>query len=298
MSLETKMPETNTLETVSLGPLGVEITGIDLRDELTEDDLAALRRTVSEEGLVLIREQPLSPPAQVALGRRFGTLEALSTDGGEIDTKTIAIANVDEDGAILGDDSAMLRLLSINEGWHTDSSFRDVPASFSLFSAVTVPKRGGDTFFASQHLGWDALSSDEQAALYGLRGIHDYPAAYRSRGFEMSDVTNFEMPRQVHPIARRHPETGRTGLYMTEHMSGIEGLSDHDGSSLLAKLLGACTHPERIYRHHWSVGDLIIWDNRSMLHRAQGFEPGFPRVMRHVRVAGNEPTIAAVSSAK
>ena len=293
MSLEPK-----TLETKALGALGVEITGIDLRDELTIDDLATLRRIVSEEGLVLIREQPLSRPAQVALGRRFGTLEALSTDNGEIDTKTIAIANVDEDGTILGDDSAMMQMLSINEGWHTDSSFRDVPASFSLFSAVTVPKRGGDTFFASLHLGWDALSSNEQAALYGLRGIHDYVAAYRSRGFEMSDVTDFEMPTRVHPIARRHPETGRTGLYITEHMSGIEGMSDEDSSALLAKLLGACTHPERIYRHRWTVGDMIIWDNRSMLHRAQGFESDCPRVMCHVRVAGDERVVAAVSSAE
>jgi taurine dioxygenase len=184
-------------------------------------------------------------------------------------------------------------MLSITVDWHTDSSFREVPAAFSFLSAATVPKQGGGTFFASLQKGWDALSPDEQSTLYGLDGIHDYPAAYRSRGVDMSDIPGFEMPMRIHPIVRRHPETGRTGLFITEHMSAVEGLSEDESSELLAKLLGVCIHPERIYRHRWSVGDLIIWDNRSMIHRAQGCESRYPRVMHHVRVAGSEPAIAA-----
>ncbi len=283
-----------SFETKSLGPLGVEIISIDVRDELLEDDLAALRRVVLDEGLVLFREQPLDSRAQIELGRRFGALEVLSLDGESFDEKSIVLANVDESGKSLAQDSEMIRMLTINEGWHTDSSFREVPASFSFLSAVIVPKQGGNTFFASLQKGWDALSPDEQSTLYGLDGIHDYPAAYHRRGVDMSNVAGFEMPRRIHPIVRRHPETGRTGLYLTEHMSGIEGLPDDESSELLAKLLGACTHPERIYRHRWSVGDLIIWDNRSMLHRAQPLESRYPRVMHHVRIAGSEPAIAAV----
>jgi taurine dioxygenase len=109
----------------------------------------------------------------------------------------------------------------------------------------------------------------------------------------MSDVSGFDLPPRTHPIVRRHPETGRTGLFITEHMSGIEGLPEDESRQLLAKLLGVCTSPERIYRHHWSVGDLIIWDNRSTIHRAQGCENRYPRVMHHVRIAGSEPAIAA-----
>ena len=283
-----------SIETKSLGPLGVEITSFDVREELSEADLAGLRRMVLEEGLVLFREQPLDARAQIELGRRFGTLEVLTLDSETFDEKSIVLANVDESGKSLAQDSQTMRMLTINEGWHTDSSFRDIPAAFSLLSAMTVPEHGGDTFFASLQKGWDALSPDEQSALYGLNGIHDYPAAYRSRGVDMSDTPGFEMPMRVHPIARRHPETGRTGLYMTEHMSGIKGQSDDESNELLTKLLGVCTHPERIYRHRWSVGDLIIWDNRSMLHRAQPLESRYPRIMHHVRVAGSEPAIAAI----
>ncbi len=283
-----------SFESKSLGPLGVEITGFDIRDELSEHDVAALRRIVLEEGLVLFREQPLEARAQIELGRHFGDLEFLTMDGDSFDEKSIVFANVDESGKTLPLDSEKMRLLTINESWHTDSSFREVPAAFSFLAAVTVPEQGGDTFFASLQLGWDALSPEEQSTLYGLNGIHDYPAAYRSRGIDMSNVSGFEMPTRIHPIVRRHPETGRTGLYMTEHMSGIEGLSEDEGSNLLAKLLGLCTQSERIYRHAWHVGDLVIWDNRCMLHRAQGFEISYPRVMRHVRIAGSEPAIAAI----
>ncbi len=280
-------------ETRSLGPLGIEITSIDVRDELSENDLAALRRVVLEEGLVLFREQPLDGSAQVELARRFGALEVLSLNSGAFDEKSIVLANVDESGKSLAPDGERMRTLAINDGWHTDSSFREVPASFALLSAVTVPEQGGDTLFASLQKGWDALSSDEQSALYGLDGIHDYLAAYRSRGIDMSDVSGFDLPPRTHPIVRRHPETGRTGLFITEHMNGVEGLPEDESSELLAKLIGVCTQPERIYRHRWSVGDLLIWDNRSTIHRAQGCESRTPRVMHHVRVAGSEPAIAA-----
>jgi len=282
-------------KTKSLGPVGVEVTNVDIRDELLEDDLATLRGLVLEEGLVLFREQPLGGRSQIELGRRFGALERLALDGESFDEKSIVLANVDENGQNLSEDDQKMRMLSITEDWHTDSSFREVPAAFSLLSAVTVPEQGGDTFFASLQKGWDALSPDEQSRLYGLDGIHDYPSAYRNRGIEMADIAGFEMPIRIHPIVRRHPETGRTGLFLTQHMNAIEGLSEDEGSELVVKLLETCTHPERIYRHSWSVGDLIIWDNRSMLHRAQPLPDRTPRVMHHVRVAGSEPAIAAAA---
>jgi alpha-ketoglutarate-dependent taurine dioxygenase len=276
-----------------LGALGVEVLGLDLRDGVSDADWQALRELVMEEGLVLFRDQPMEARTQIELGQRFGELENTSVDGGPMDESQFLLSNVDERRQMLASDDVMMQLVAINEGWHTDSSFRELPASFSLFSAVTVPEEGGDTIFASMQLGWDSLSEAEQSELYGLRALHDYNQAYAIRDVDVSDVFGGEAPSASHPIVRRHPETGRTGLFISEHVFAIEGMPAEEGRALSRRLLLACVDPSRVYRHHWSVGDVLIWDNRSMLHRAQGFDSKHPRVMRHVRVAGSEPAIAA-----
>lgn len=285
------------LETKRLGPVGVELLGIDLCDEISDDAITELRRTVTHEGLVLIRNQPIEPERHVALGQRFGTIEQLDVDREGQEPSMVVIGNVDQEGRVFPDDDPRMKLISINEGWHTDSTFREIPASFSIFSAVVVPERGGDTFYASLHNAWDALSPDEQAKLYGLRGIHDYTAAYRRRGNEEGGIVGFDGPQRTHPLVRDHPETGRTGLFISEHMAGIEGWPEAEGQALAEKLIALATSDERVYRHPWAVGDLAIWDNRCMLHRAQGFDQRFPRRMHHVRVGGNELPIAATGPA-
>jgi len=282
-----------SLESKRLGPLGVEVLGLDLRESISETDWQALRDLVMREGLVLFRDQPMDAERQIALGCRFGELENTTIDGGPVDESKTLLTNVDVDGNILADDHVMMQLLAINEGWHTDSSFRDIPASFSLFSGVTVPEEGGDTFFASFQLGWDALPEDEREKLLGLRALHDYNEAYATREVDMTGVFGGAAPCGTHPIVRRHPETGRTGLFVSEHVFGIEGMPSDEAKALNRRLVDICIDPARVYHHHWSLGDLLIWDNRSMLHRAQGFDPQHPRVMRHVRVAGSEAAIAA-----
>jgi len=282
-----------SLERRPLGPLGVEVVGLDLREPIPDAQWRALRELVMAEGLVVFRDQPMSPEHQIELGRRFGPLENTSLEDGPMDVSKIELSNVDECGRLLPEDDVRMQLVAVNEGWHTDGSFSQIPASFSLFAAVTVPPQGGDTFYASQQLGWEALPAAERAGLFGLRGRHDYDRAYAVRDLEMQEVFSGPAPSSVHPLVRRHPETGRTGLFISEHLYEIEGLPEEESRALLLRLLEVCTDPARVYRHRWSVGDLLIWDNRSMLHRAQGFDPGHARVMRHVRVAGSEETLAA-----
>jgi alpha-ketoglutarate-dependent 2,4-dichlorophenoxyacetate dioxygenase len=284
-----------SLRSRRLGPLGVEVTNLDLRGEVPEPAWQALRALVMEEGLVLFRDQPMDAHLQLELGRRFGELENTSLDEGPMDESKILLANVDEAGQMLAEDDVRMQLVAINEGWHTDSSFRDIPASFSLFSAVTVPEQGGDTFFASLQRGWDALPEEEQRELFGLSAHHDYDQAYATRDVDVKDVFGGSAPGGVHPVVRRHPETGRTGLFISEHVFAIDGIPDNEAKALNRRLLDVCADPTRIYRHRWSVGDLLIWDNRSMLHRAEGFEANQPRVMRHVRVAGDEAAIPATA---
>ena len=295
----------------SLGPVGIEVSGFDLKRATSESEsgaeaFPALREHVVAEGLVIFRDQTLLPAAHIALGQRFGTLESLRVEGDEAsgtkepaalgmdDPALIVIGNLDSEGETFADEDPRMKLMAINEGWHTDSSFRECPASFSIFAAVTLPPVGGDTFFASLHRGWEALAPEEQEKLYGRMGVHDYDAAYRLRGNTSGNVVGFNMPAVEHPLVRAHPETGRSGLYVSEHVAGVAGMNSSEALPVLDHLIEVTTHPRRVYRHRWMPGDVAIWDNRSMLHRAQGFDSRHPRVMHHVRVAGSELPIAAV----
>lgn len=280
-------------EVEPLAPLGAEIRGLALDAGISDSTLAELRRAVVGHGLVVLRDQFLAPDVHVALGRRFGEPERGGFNEESPDPDLIVIANRGADGRIFADDDVRMRLVAINEGWHTDSSFRPIPASFSLFSAVVAPPEGGDTFYASLRHAWESLDTEEQQSLRGLVGIHDYAAAFRRFGSRIDGNPIFDLPPVSHPLVRRHPESGETLLYTSEHVFGIEGMSDAEARPLLARLLAHVTRPEYVYRHSWREGDLAIWDNRSMLHRAQGFDARFARVMHHVRIAGTEPVIAA-----
>ena len=167
-----------------------------------------------------------------------------------------------------------------------------MPASFGLFTAVVAPAEGGDTLFASMRRGWEELDAPTRNELYGLYAIHDYATVFRALIGEAPVFLEDGAPR-THPIVREHPETGRLGLYITNHARGIVGLPEAEGRAKIEALLAWCTRAGRVYRHHWQVGDLIIWDNRSMLHRTQGFDERYPRLLHQVRIAGDEPPIAA-----
>lgn len=279
-------------DVLPLDPIGVEIRGLDLARGLDDATLAALRRTIVAEGLVVLHDQALTPAQHVALGRRFGVPERGAFNEDTPDPDLILLTNRDRDGRLLPPDDVRMRLVAINEGWHTDSSFRPIPASFSLFAAVVVPPVGGDTFFASLRLAWEALSRDEQASIRGLVGLHDYEKAFARFASTIPGNPVFSLPVVKHPLVRRHPESGETTLFTSEHVMGIDGMSDAEAKPILDRLLRVAIAPERVYRHHFQVGDLVIWDNRSMIHRAQGFDPEHVRVMHHVRIAGTEPAIA------
>lgn len=276
-----------------IDPIGAEIRGLELARGLDDSEFDRLRRSVVEHGVVVLRNQPLTPAQHVALGRRFGVPERGAFNEDTPDPDLILLTNRGRDGHMLSPDDVRLRLVAINEGWHTDSSFREIPASFSLFAAIVVPPVGGDTFFADLRLAWEALSPREQASLRGLVGIHDYAKAFARFGSTIPGNPVFDLPPVGHPLVRRHPESGETTLYTSEHVMGIEGLPDEAAQPILDRLLEVATAPERVYRHRFHAFDLVIWDNRQMIHRAQGFDPAHARVMHHVRIAGSERVEAA-----
>ena len=134
---------------------------------------------------------------------------------------------------------------------------------------------------------------DAGVPLYVERCENDYQKAFRRFGSTVPGNPIFDLPVVKHPLVRRHPESGETTLFTSEHVMGIEGLSDEAARPILERLLRVAIAPERVYRHHFRVGDLVIWDNRHMIHRAQGFDQEHVRVMHHVRIAGTQPVLAA-----
>jgi alpha-ketoglutarate-dependent 2,4-dichlorophenoxyacetate dioxygenase len=266
-----------------LSPIGAELHALDLR-ELDDEMFPRLRAALLEHGVLVLRGQTLDDARHVALARRFGVLEALGRETGAQHPELIPISNRAPDGRVLPRSDAAMLGLAVNEQWHTDSSFRKVPSTVSVFRAEVVPAEGGDTCYASLRAGWLALSEREQAELEPLRLVHDYARSWDRLG--ASPPGGFQNPPVTHPLVRRHPETGERGLYLSDHAYAVEGWPAAEGRALIERLLALCTRPDCVYRHRWRKGDVLIWDNRNMLHRAQGFDDAHLRVMFHVRVAG------------
>ena len=280
------------IEARALDPIGAELTGIDLGDGLSDEQFAQIRAALLEYGLVLLRNQGLDVEQQVALGRRFGSLEGQEFTEHSPHPDLLVISNIRPDGRIAALESGMMKSISINETWHTDSSFREVPSAVSIFKAIEVPPEGGDTFYASLRRGWLELPESEREKLTGLRAIHDYAASYDRAGGVLPEAARKVMDPVTHPMLRKHPETGETALYVSGHARGVEGMDPSEGRAWVEKLVAWCTREGRVYRHRWRVNDLALWDNRCMLHRAQGFDERHRRLMHHVRVAGIGPVEA------
>jgi len=277
-----------------LGSVGATLPDVDLR-AIDDVGFAAIRAALYAHGLLVLRDQAIGHAEQVAFARRFGALEGLGRETGGEHPEVIAISNLGPDGRVLPRSDAQMMSLAVNEQWHTDSSFREVPSTVSVFRAAVLPESGGDTWYASLRAGWLALSEAERAELVDLRAVHDYARSWQRLGATAPAV--FRQAPVRHPLVRVHPETGEPSLYLSDHAYEIEGRTRDGGGegdkgrALIERLLDICTQPEVVYRHQWRPGDVLVWDNRTMLHRAQGFDETHPRVMYHVRVAG-EPLAA------
>ena len=277
------------LEIEVLEPFGARLHGIALGDAMDDASFAALHAALLAHGVLVVPDAPLSMPEQVALGRRFGEPEHYDVPLAFANPNVIVLSNVGADGGTLSRDAESVKGLEINERWHTDGSFREVPSSVSILSAQRLPEVGGDTFYASLRRAWLAMGEGERDPLRGLRAVHDYAEAYRNTGGEIPGMEVREMSRVLHPLVRVHPETGERCFYVSSHTSGVEGMDEAAGRALLDRLLAWCTREREVYRHRWQAGDVLLWDNRCVLHRAQGFDERYPRVMHHVRMVGDGP---------
>lgn len=268
--------------------LGAEISGIDLRAPVTDADFLQVRQAFDEHSILVFRDQDITDDQQVAFSRRFGPLElTVSSNPAGAGTVVTILSNLDESGAVIPPTDRRMVFNTGNQMWHTDSSFKEIPATGSLLSGRAVPAEGGETEFASMRAGYDVLSDDRKKDLEGLVCVHDF--AY-SRGLIdpnlLKDRDKRELPPVKQALVRSNPSTGRRNLFVGAHASYVEGMDFDNGRGLIKELNAHVTQAEFVYRHEWRKHDLVLWDNRCALHRGRPWNPLYPRVMHRTTVAG------------
>lgn len=245
-----------------------------------------------EYALLVFPGQHLTESEQVAFANRFGEIELLAPDP---EQKAVAISNRKPDGTILSPDEHRFKSLRGNEGWHTDSSYMPLAAKASLLSAEVVPSRGGETEWADMRAAYEALDAATRARVADLSAYHSlkYSQAKIGAGDDgMGYGFAVEKP-PLRPLVKRHPVTGRPSLFVGRHAFGIPGLAPDESERLLDRLVTEACRPPRTLAHRWSAGDVVIWDNRCVLHRARPWDHSEARVMHHTRIAGDPATEAA-----
>jgi alpha-ketoglutarate-dependent taurine dioxygenase len=279
--------------TVRLGPRlspagGVEICGADLTRPISAELAALIRQALLDHHIVVISDQALTKQQQYDFTLHFGELEDhVARHSDERYAIVHAVTNLDRDGNPT--DALDTRG---NYFWHTDKSYHAVPSLMTMLHAVELPPAGGDTQFANMGLAYRALPEAMKRRLAALRAIHSWEASRLASGSRpATDAEKRERPPVSHPIVRTHPETGDKALYIGNHAGAVEGLSEDDGKALLTELLAHATQPDFVYTHHWRPGDLVIWDNRVLLHRAlANYEMGrHRRVLHRTVVRGTAP---------
>lgn len=273
------------IRTRSLTPFGAVVDGLDLSVPPALEISAGIGAVAHREGILLFRDQKLDERQQIAFSRGLGELELHPEKLKQKTThpEIFDLSNVREDGRL--EDP----LGTATERWHTDSSYREVPCSLSILYAVEVPPRGGATEFANACQAWDRLPATRQAHLEGLRVVHSYQHSSPDSWAKMSDVERATVPPVEHPLVRRLAD-GRRALYLGSHASHVIGLSLEEGRALLEELLEHVTAPDRLYRHAWRAGDLLIWDNRVTQHRRLPYRyDSDRRVLRRTTVCGTAP---------
>ncbi len=266
--------------------VGSVVTDVDLRD-VSDAELGRIMDALFVTGVIVVRRQTMAPDDLVALGRRLGPVEYGVREDFQLPANpdVYVISNIVENGKPLGNP---------NDGfaWHTDLSFLKHPTAFTLLYVIETPSEGADTEFASAAVGYDRLDATEKARLDAMRVRHSYEMLHGTRK-NARPLTADElqrMPDVVHPMVRTHPQTGRKALYLGPDTSLPIGIDEAEGRKLIASLMQRTTERSFVYAHHWEPGDLVVWDNHTMVHRATEYDrERYRRLMHRVTVRGERP---------
>jgi taurine dioxygenase len=269
--------------------LGAEIRGVDLAKPIDEGSFGEIERAFNENGVIYFRDQRITPPQQVAFTRRFGEIEfnifgeRWSVPGSP---EIVVVSNVTEDDKPIG-------VRRAGENWHSDMCYAARPPRGTMLYALEIPDLHGlplgDTEFASAAAAWDALPEPLRRRIEGRRAVFDFVGRKRAFPPKQSEIDRY--PPVTHPIVRTHPRTGRKCLYvMRDDCTGIEGIEPEKAEALITALADHIVKPAFIYRHQWRPGDLLLWDNCSVQHRAiQDYDLPMRRLMHRTTMGGAVP---------
>jgi taurine dioxygenase len=269
---------------------GAEIRGIDLNN-LDAQSFSVIQKAIDEHLVLLFRGQRLDNKHLIKLGKHFGEFEppGMSIIGKPyIDAypDILVISNIVENGQPQGN------LGAGEASWHTDMSYRDTPISYAILNAVELPPSGGDTYFSNQYLAYETLPGNLKQELAGKFINHDetYNSAGQIRkGFKVvTDVR--EAPGARHPIFRVHPRTGKKALYLGRRFNAyVIGLPVEESERLLDQLWAHASQPQFVWSQEWQMGDVLVWDNRCLVHRRDAFDPTTRRKLHRVQIRGERP---------
>ena len=269
--------------------LGARIDGVDLADDLTGDTFNAIYAAYLRYQVLLFPPQDVPAARQVALARRFGEVQVHVMNQYHADgfPELYRLSNLDDRGRPNGRHPDRGTL-----AWHTDGSWRRVTGHATIIYGEVVPDTGGETHFADMYGAYERLSASWKARIAGMRAVHnlDFSRTRRHGEDPMTDAQRLATPPVDHPVVRTHPETGRKCLYLGDHAESIVGLPYDEGRTLIEELNRLAIHPDLTYEHRWSPGELLVWDNRCVMHRATPYDPFTQgRVVRRCTVLGGVP---------
>ena len=269
--------------------LGARIRSIRLADGVSDATFAAIYQAFLRYQVLLFEPQDLPPADQVAFARRFGEVQVHVMTQYHADgfPELYRLSNLDENGRPSGrhPDKGTL-------AWHTDGSWSEVTGQATIIYGEIVPAIGGETHFADMYGAYERLSYDWRRRVAPLRAVHnlDFSRTRRHGEEPLTDAQRWERPPVDHPILRTHPETGRKCVYLGDHAEYILGMPYDEGRALIEEINAGIIHPDLVYEHHWTKGELLLWDNRCVLHRATAFDVATQgRVVRRCTVLGEVP---------
>jgi alpha-ketoglutarate-dependent 2,4-dichlorophenoxyacetate dioxygenase len=279
-----------------------EVSGVDLRRPLVPDEVAAIEAGMDRYAVLVFHGQNITDDQQIAFSRNFGEIE--NSAGGNVtkpDQKRLNplmndVSNLGEDNRPLARDDRR-RLFNLgNQLWHSDSSFRAIPAKYSLLSGRVVVDQGGNTEFADMRAAYDALDEETRELVDGLVCEHSLIYSRGLLGFAVTEEERAMFRPVRQSLVRTHPVTGRRSLYLASHAGTIVGWPVPEARALLRDLTEQATQAQFVYAHKWRQYDLIMWDNRQTMHRVRRFDGSLVRDVRRTTVAGDAPTAEQVAA--
>ncbi len=286
------------IDPVSRPFFGGEAAGIDITKPLTREQAAQIEKGMDAFGVMVFHDQHLTDETQMAFSRNFGELELATNNLRDSKEQRLGahiadISNLDASNNVLGRENRR-RLFSLGTRlWHSDSSFKVVPAKYSLLSARIIPDKDGNTEFADMRAAYDALDADTRAECEGLVCEHSQLFSRAQIGFgDFTEAERLAFAPVQQRLIRTHESSGRKSLYLASHAGTILGWPVPEARAFLRDLIEHATQRKFVYSHAWKQFDLVVWDNRATMHRSRPFDATQVRDMHRTTVAGTRSTMA------